>query len=865
MLICGAFKFAVYQTEKKLIKLSASLYLCSPFLCSVFFMVTLTLVSSFVHAQIPQVDFNIQSQPLNDALVQFSAQTGIQFIYTEDGVLETETDGLNGFQSINEGLNLLLDGTGYTYEFSNPDTVRIFKAIDSDILSSDWGAEFADDGLSSMNDEEINAETSQTGSESNSISHRDRTLQEVIVTARMREEDIQDVPISIMTFSTEDMESRSIDNVFDMNVLLPNVNIRSEGTSASTGQFVIRGVPGVARYVDGVPQHANEGALFNILELERIEVLRGPQGTLFGKNALSGAIQYITRKPGEEFSTRLKMTMGSFNRRDIVANIDIPLSETLFSKLTAASLNRDGFVDTAVPDFKHGNRQNSVLRGMLYWLPTEEFGAMLIMESNKVEQHQQANVLYDVIETQNQVMAYNDAGFVFTDATHAFGQREQYRTGSAYTGPGDLFGSQGITLDLNWSISESLTFRSITGRRAFDFGNFQDLDASEYTFFEQWFYQQDKELSQEFKLQGEREHYNWTAGLYLDSYHTNERAIRWQYEEIMSRPRNEVIYTKRRDRALFAEGSYDITENMVLTLGLRTSIEDFENANYTAAESRPPVATITKNITPGNLVKANVEEFKSTTPRFSITYDWSDNIMTYLTYSEGFNGGGVNGTPIAGQFFTYSSELLSQYEIGLRSDLFNNRLRFNAAYFAGVWDDIQVAEVIIPAILTTRNAGKADVAGIEVDIFWAINDNMNLNFSAAWLDTGYTDVGTATSITTDSTFALAPETSFSLGLSYDWPLDNYGGMLSLRTDYGWLDDHYTIDDIRLQKLQEAYGLLSGRLTYTSESESWQLGIFGTNLTNEWFQLGGFSATLGGVDQGIVARPREIGVSLGLTF
>ena len=281
-------------------------------------------------------------------------------------MLEVETNGIVGVASIVEGLNTLLAETGYNHEFSNPDTVRIFRedlrVQQTELVTSS--------NISSAQSVQNQAEETPATGLADTAYVRRVIPKEIIVTARMREEFIQDVPISITAFDSQSIEQRSIENVLDLNVLLPNVNIRGGGTSGrSSGQFVIRGIPGVARYIDGVPQHAPQGALFDILELERIEVLRGPQGTLFGKNALSGAIQYITRKPEQEFSARLKFTGGNLERRDAVAIVDLPLTDTLFSKFTVASLNRGGYVSTAVPGFKHGNSKNDVFRGRSYGFP----------------------------------------------------------------------------------------------------------------------------------------------------------------------------------------------------------------------------------------------------------------------------------------------------------------------------------------------------------------------------------------------------------------------------------------------------------------------------------------------------------------
>ncbi len=825
-----------------------------------------TIFSSSAFSQELEFDFTIPSQNLDDALVSFSVQTNIQFLYTNGNALSTQASDLFGSKTISEALETLLMGTGFSYEFSNQDTVRIYE-LNALVTQSD----LADpERESSKETDDIDYDsTKESFSSSNNDSSRRNTLpKEVIVTARMREENIQEVPISIVAFEAARIESSSIENVEDMNVLLPNVNIRGNATNGgSSGLFAIRGVPGVSRYIDGVPQQAPQGALFNLLDIERVEILRGPQGTLFGKNALSGAIQYVTKKPVRDFQSQIKFTSGSFKRKDLVVSVDIPLSDTLFSKTSLASFERGGYVNTSVPGYKHGNLRNIIFREQLLWDPSANFEANLALESNRINQNQQANVLYDVIESQVDVIAYNANNLLFTDASHAFGLREQYQNTSGYTGPGFTLDSLASTLNLHWSLSDSIGFRSITGAKKFDYGNYQDLDATSYAFFQQFNYSENSEYSQEFRLTANTRLLKLSAGFYWASYETDLRLLAWKYADIPSREsyRNEITNTVRRDRALFIEGSYQFSDRLDLTLGLRNSKESFSNANYLSAEQRLPIEVLSSTVDYGVLIQANQTDFSSTIPRVSLAYDWSQNIMSYLTYSEGFNGGGFNGQAINGQFIPYDSELLSQYELGFRSDIFNNRLRINASYFTGDWDNIQLTEVVSPGIFTTQNAGGAEIEGFEVDLLWIASDQLTLNATAGLLDTSYTSIGQTTTVSTGSAFALAPKRSYSLGMSYDWPTLRNGGDLSFRADYGWLDEHFTIADIRLQKLQNAYGLLNARLSYLSSDKNWDVSIFGTNLTDEWYQLAGFSAFLGGVDQGVVARPREIGITVGLSF
>ena len=327
-----------------------------------------------------------------------------------------------------------------------------------------------------------------------------QALEEVVVTARRREENLQEVPVAITAISAEDLELRSIENTEDLQVLLPNVDIRGSGVSGgAAGNMAIRGIPGVARYIDGVALSGNQGSLENVVELERIEVLRGPQGTYFGKNAIGGAIQYVTQKPQDEFGARIKATLGKFDRTDLVANVDIPLSDTVLTKVTAASLSRDGYVDSVMIDESYGEVDNTIVRGMLQWQPTDSFQALFTAEYNRQDANMQANVLYNVIEGvpfgPMTPERYNAAGIPFTDELYAYGKREEYLNAVDYTGPGVLFESDFFSANLTWDINDSVTFRSITASRQFDYGSFRELDATNLIMHDTWTYDEVEETT----------------------------------------------------------------------------------------------------------------------------------------------------------------------------------------------------------------------------------------------------------------------------------------------------------------------------------------------------------------------------------
>ncbi len=689
-------------------------------------------------------------------------------------------------------------------------------------------------------------------------------------------------------------------------MLLPNVDIRGGGiTGGTSGQFTIRGIPGVARYIDDVVQSGGADALQNVVELERIEVLRGPQGTYFGKNAISGAVQYVTQKPQDEFGARIRTTFGQYNRADIVANVDIPLSDTVLTKVTAASLKRDGYVDSLHVDESYGDIDNTVLRGMLQWQPNDSFTALFTATYNNNDAGMQANVLWDVVENfpvpwgmapwscGGGPECYNSAGLEFTDELYAYGRRGQYLSASTFDGDGYDSTDESYTANLSWDINDSLTFRSITSIREQDWGVFFDMDSTEWVFFDWWDYQEREETTQEFQFLGSSDRLSWVLGVY---YHDLEELNKDQIWETWDRPGEVNCFQGMRirtcpryrhaenlivteDTAIFAEVVFDLTEQLSLTVGARSSKEDFYSEVYNGlgpgGEGIRDPQQGTRYF--GQILRTDAQgvplifnaSFDSFTPRLALQYQFNDNVMGYITGAEGFNGGGVNSLfnselPNNG-IVAFDPEFLTNYEIGLRSDFANNRLRFNATYFWGIWDGIQVGEVLTPGQTTTTNAGEAEISGLEIESVWRPTDSFQVDFTLATLDAAYTDTGLSTTVQVGDKFVNAPETGYSIGAQWDTGLSG-GGSVMVRADYGWIDDVVTFRDRRFHwpsRANVAYGLASGRITWTPAAGNWDVAFFGTNLTDEFYRQGGFPAVLAGIDQGVVGRPREFGVTLRL--
>ena len=592
------------------------------------------------------------------------------------------------------------------------------------------------------------------------------------------------------------------------------------------------------------------------------------------------------------------MRIGEYNRQDVIANVDIPLSDTIKTKITAAQLTRDGYVDSINVAESYGEQDDQLIRAALQWTPTDNFEALFTLQSSRRDANLQANVLFDAVDDagfgRNLPGTYQQIGLPFTDENYAFGMREEYKSGAIYQGPGEILDSDQLIMDLSWDITDSLTLRSITNKRELLRGSMTDTDGTEWAAFDWWYADEQEDQSQEFQLLGTHDRFNWVVGYFSNEEDRTSMVRFWQGVELegfcggnpVALPpflcpnlNNQLEQEIREDTAFFAEVTIDLTDKLSLTVGARTSEEDYRTINYLPDEVITADATQTPSFNFNGTPRATPEgpadysaSFDATTPRVALQYQFTDDIMGYVSYSEGFNGGGVNNRfepqlPNNG-VIPFESEVLENYEIGVRSDLANGRLRLNATYFQGDWSDIQIGQVLVISTTTTTNAGKAEIEGLEIEGAFYASDNFAINFGLGMLDTVYTDVGNANPaiLQPGLNFPFAPENTYNIGLQWNGSTDNGGGLMG-RLDYGWIDDHETFLDARFRAsvAGKAYGLLSGRLQYTTPDQDWSVALYGTNLTEEYYRMGGFNAILAGTDQGFVGRPREVGVQFQLNF
>lgn len=726
-------------------------------------------------------------------------------------------------------------------------------------------------------------------------------IREIVVTARRRVENLQETPLSVVAMGPQELQQQNIDNINELNIKLPNVSLgTSGGLGGHNGSFYIRGLgtgrnslnqeSAVALYIDDAYFGRSDAAILKVLDVERIEVLRGPQGTLFGRNATSGAIRYITAKPSvDALSGKFDATTGRFNRFDAKGYINIPLDDASALRLTAASLNRDGYIDNLVTGQDLGDVGYNALRAQYLWLPTESVEILATAEYSENDTNGPGSVglSYDnSAPFQAAPPGVAENAHVNTIIPGSAGT-EDVPTGDLSTtfGTGPQFNqtdSLGLTLTINWDLGNAMLLKSATTYRDLDTNVGLDVDGTPAALLERTADRDISTLSQEFQLSGTTERYEWLTGLFF--LEEDGDAIQEEFRGTHFAPvvphgiagSQFVTPHKTTSFAVFGQTSYHFNDSFALTGGLRFTRDEKEMEVELTTPDESDTAIITPSdpgFAPFEASTRFEDDWSALSGRISLEWNVRDNIFFYGLYSRGFRSGGINdefdeagGVDNFG-ITSFDEETIDNFEVGVRSDLLDDRLRLNATVFYSIANDLQFAKLIDPTGASSAsiidNAAKAIIQGVEGDFILALNEFITFDGRFGLLDFEYDELDPGvTAITLNSDGARAPDFSYSIGSNIVIPIGN--GDLDLRLDYGWMDDHRLLEGDAVSIRQDAYGLFDANLSYRNES-NWTVSVFGTNLTDEEYATGGLDIAGLGFVQIEPGRPREWGVRVSYEF
>jgi len=708
---------------------------------------------------------------------------------------------------------------------------------------------------------------------------QDSALEEIIVTAERREASLQETDISMTVLGGKTLQELGISDYTDLQDFAPNVRTPPIPTSAG-GAIAIRGFrngetigtfePKVGLYLDGVLIAKNPGSAFDVLDMERIEILRGPQGTLYGRNTVGGAINYITKKPTDEFEGKVSLTYGKYDQEDAKVMFNVPLvgpngvlSDSTDSRLnlrvSLASLNRDGYHDNNFTGESEvlWDKDRDVSHVQLQYKPNDSLSFLYAYDRTDLDEVNPGGALTAC----NPVTKPGICPFV----TDGGGERNiDFEQGLDV----DV---EGHSLTINWDLNDNLSLVSISAYREAEDASGQDADSSPSFILNSFAVNESHTVTQELRLVGTAmdSRLQYVGGFfYMDE--TIDKIVSGNalagfgiLSETTADAENEVW-------ALFGEATYSLTDRLDLTLGLRYTEEDREMSRF----DQVTVLSIGFKLPPNVLPDAQ-NTYENISGTMGITYQWNDDLMTYAKWSRGFVSGGFNPRSPSPDTFAdgFDEEEVDTYEIGIKSTWFNNRLQVNGAIFYNDYQDLQVNLLDKPTGRNNlNNAGDADIEGFELEIKALPMENLDIGVNYGYLDTEYKkfiDPNSGADLS-NLRWAHAPRKTFSTYGRYVVPGFMSAGDLVLRVDYNWTDEFFLLSS-EGNHVSE-YNIVNARIALDNiqgpGESTISVALWGRNLGTETYYTTGFDlieSSIGGFATKFTGPPRSYGVDFVVEF
>jgi iron complex outermembrane receptor protein len=671
----------------------------------------------------------------------------------------------------------------------------------------------------------------------------------IMVTATRRAQSILDAPVSVSAFTGEGLRNNQVFNIEKLSLLAPNLKINKNQTTANSAQIYMRGVgqddstpvnePGVAIYLDDVYIARTQGGLFDLLDVERVEVLRGPQGTLYGRNSSGGAIKLVSRPaPLDEFRAIGDVTIGSFDRLDIRGAVGTPIiKDVLGFKIEALSFDRDGFV-TRRSDGADVNRvDRQTIRASLLYAPTEELSIDISADYTRDRSGEQSPI-------------------PLAPGTGLPGGRQPlfgfYTTDSNVPDLNDYDG-YGVSARLQYSAG-AFDFKSVTAYRAFDnvfwsdlrgrspetgggLDLFRDLEQSQF--------------SQEFQFISTSDGpFSFVGGLYF---------LR---EDISNRDEFLVLHDYSQDTnsyAAYGEVTYDITEQFSITAGGRYTYDEKE-FSIDAAGFNGPFS-----------VEGAQESWDRFTPKVLLSYKPSEETLVYASWQEGFKAGAFQGFPQAAADVTdqtLAPEIVSAFEVGVKSSFLDQRLRVSLAGYYQDYKDLQIAVFrLIPetSLFAFQSANaQAEMWGIEFEFAADINDYLTINGNLGTFSGDYTDADprVLAQVGIDQgAMKFMPDVSANLGITYTYPVSDFGNFIA-NANLAYTSQVFFSTEIIESNSQDGHELVDLRVGFESADGRWSLFLSGENITDQEWAATGTAAADGSL---FVSPPATWSLTFGTRF
>ena len=722
-------------------------------------------------------------------------------------------------------------------------------------------------------------------------------MEEVMVKAQKKSaaEAVQDVPIAISAYSGDKVEAMFAVNLTDIGTSSPNAHLAEQGTVPHTGNFIIRGMgttgqsipssdPAVGVVQDGMPFGLIYGVVTDLFDLESIEILRGPQGTLFGRNVTGGAVVMRTTRPSEEFGGKVKATIGSHGQRDISAVVTGAMSDSVNGKLEVISKDRDGLWFNTTTGGQHGASETIIVRPAITF-KGDGYDLTAIAESASIQGDGMAPRSF-----------YLDTSFlnptVLATGIDSY-DIDPWADNSTETDTrGDLDMTwSSLVLEYNRDLGNG-TLTTTASFRDLDQETWGDIDGAAGTIrFE---FAEGSGLSQtqtsfESRWSGEvNDKMNLTAGVnFFDQEYTyRERRL---LVDAVERPSESTI--DHSTFGVFAQAEYTLSDTMTLIFGGRYSSEDKDAAIGVIGDpggtgtctsiydpSGATVATRTVDWSDCRQVFNDSASWSNFSPKLGLNWEVSDDVLAYASLSRGFRSGGYNVRFTDATVVTmpdnptstpgpYNEETVDALEVGFKSMLMDEKMKLNVAVFFNEIDDMQKSANNQSGVQTVFNAASATIQGFEVDSVIAMSDELTLEVGYGYTDAQYDSADYLVEKTGkpagDFKFQMVPERTTSMALTYEKPISD-SGFMTLRGSYSYIDS-VASDDFNFLILPQ-YELYDASISFTSTDESLKVALYGRNLKDEVYSHFGFDNS-GGLGSKTIwlAPPKTYGLEITYNF
>lgn len=728
------------------------------------------------------------------------------------------------------------------------------------------------------------------------------TLEEVIVTAQKRQESSQDIAAAITAVGSDQLVNANVNNISDLQVMAPSIQI---GESFGFAQIMIRGIgtdnpfaggdPSVAMHIDGVVTGQSSAQFGSLFDIERVEVLRGPQGTLYGRNATGGSINVITNKPGDELEGYGRLTLGNYNLVKVEAAVGGPLTDSLSGRLAVRGVERDGYGENIANGDDIDDASQQSFRGQLRWELSDSMEIRLA-----AERHEEDDSNYI---PKFRAASYDPAPLPALEPQPTDGVRASDRRdiNSNVELQNDREQSS-YTLEYTWDINDTWSLTSLSNYQTFEKIPQADFDMTEEDFYIWSESFETEQISEELRLnfEGERMHglvgffyYNeeiegdnrldlplvppfvaeadpTLAGCTFDD-NASDRILGVPDEELCFQFRGT---SETEAYALFANVSYNLTKSLTLNVGARYSDETREGNTDRWTAPGAPVLTF-----------ADEKSFENFSPSVRLEWNASDDVLLYGSFSQGFK----SGIFLTGQRSpVLDPEEVDAYELGLKGMFFDRSLQFNAAAFYYDYADLQQGRSV-PAgtsgfTLVYENAASAEIKGFEAELNWLATDFLRIDGSVTYLDATFDDYVTTDPFDTvfqqlglippdvdlsqqlaGNSMVQSPEWAYNLGLTLDLPVSDSGWAASGTVSASYRDQVYFSQFNHDALSQDSVTTVNGNLLVSSPDGRWTFNLWGKNLTDETIYVGTFILNSSRTNAGFLAPPRTYGMTVGYNF